>query len=62
MTNFSSLTNVSNHLILERHKILSQLIGSVIALTVLAIAQCFIIYEYIVSLMNKRPKRFPSGS
>ncbi|ASB97316.1 hypothetical protein [Streptococcus equi] len=57
LTNFSSLTNVSNHLILERHKILSQLIGSVIALTVLAIAQCFIIYEYIVSLMKQKAKK-----
>ncbi|MCD3441554.1 ABC transporter permease [Streptococcus equi] len=57
LTNVSSLTNVSNHLILERHKILSQLIGSVIALTVLAIAQCFIIYEYIVSLMKQKAKK-----
>lgn len=57
LTNFSSLTNVSNHLILERHKILSQLIGSVIALTVLAIAQCFIIYEYVVSLMKQKAKK-----
>ncbi|HEL0775639.1 TPA: ABC transporter permease [Streptococcus equi subsp. zooepidemicus] len=57
LMNVSGLTNVSNHLILERHKILSQLIGSVIALTVLAIAQCFIIYEYIVSLMKQKAKK-----
>ncbi|HEL1164821.1 TPA: ABC transporter permease [Streptococcus equi subsp. zooepidemicus] len=57
LTNVSSLTNVSNHLILERHKILSQLIGSVIALMVLVIAQCFIIYEYVVSLMKQKAKK-----
>ncbi|MGT2800903.1 ABC transporter permease [Streptococcus marmotae] len=57
ITDFSSMTNVSEKLLLERNKIVSQLTGSLVALVILFLAQCFIIYEYVVIIMKRQAKK-----
>ncbi|MGU8018956.1 ABC transporter permease [Streptococcus suis] len=57
LTNFSSLTNVAEKLLLERNRLNSQLTGSVIALTILFICQLFIMYEYVTTIMKKCAKK-----
>lgn len=57
LTNFSSMTNVSEQLLLARETIISQLTGTVIALAMLVLAQFFIIYEYISTRMKQKAKK-----
>lgn len=57
LTEFSGLTNVAEKVLLERNRIQSQLIGSLLSLFILSIAQCYIIYEYIVTLLKKNSKK-----
>lgn len=57
LTNFSSMTNVSEQLLLARENIISQLTGTVIALAMLVLAQFFIIYEYISTRMKQKAKK-----
>lgn len=57
LTNFSSMTNASEQLLLARETIISQLTGTIIALVMLVLAQFFIIYEYVSTRIKQKAKK-----
>lgn len=57
LTHFSSMTNISEQLLLARENIVSQLTGTITALLMLVLAQFFIIYEYITTRMKQKAKK-----
>lgn len=55
--NFSSMTLVSKNMLEKRARLLSQLQGTVMALVALMLAQLFVLYQYVVTLIQKNVRQ-----
>lgn len=57
LSHYSAFTNVANYLLLEKDKISSQLLGTIISLIMIAFVQLFVVYEYVITILQNRAKK-----